>query len=94
LRLLLTFANSPPAHGDAQVKVTSNGATIAAGAAQIARVAPGVFAANANGRGVAAAVALRVKPDNSQTYETIARYDSSLKQFVSIPIDLGPAWAN
>jgi uncharacterized protein (TIGR03437 family) len=82
--------------GPATVRVLSggaaiaNGAVIANGAAQIAAVAPGVFGMNANGRGVAAAVAQRVKADGSQTYETIARYDQSLRQFVAIPIDLGP----
>lgn len=78
------------APGQATVTATFAGTVISTGRVEIARVAPGVFAANANGRGVAAAVALRVKPDNSQAYETIARYDPSLRQFVSIPIDLGP----
>ncbi len=48
-----------------------------------------LFAVNANGRGVAAALALRVKADNSQTYEQIARFDQASNQWVPIPIDLG-----
>ncbi len=82
----------PPgmADGDATVKVTSGGAAIATGAVQIVKVAPGVFTANANGHGVAAAVVQRVRADGSQSYEMLARYDQSLKQWVSIPIDLGP----
>lgn len=81
----------PPgtATGNASVNVTSGGGVIATGAVQIVQVAPGVFAANADGRGVAAAVIQRVKADGSQIYEPIARYDESLKRFVSIPIDLG-----
>jgi len=76
--------------GPATVRVLSGSAAIANGVAQIAAVAPGAFGMNANGRGVAAAVAQRVKADGSQTYEMIARYDQSLRQFVAIPIDLGP----
>ena len=57
---------------------------------RIAKVAPGVFAANGNGQGVAAAVVQRVKADGSQAYEMIARFDQSQNRFVSIPIDLEP----
>ena len=55
----------------------------------IAKVAPGLFSANANGSGVAAAVALRIN-GNRQTYEPVARFDSAAKQFVAAPVDLGP----
>lgn len=55
----------------------------------IAKVAPGLFSANANGSGVAAAVALRIN-GNRQTYEPVARFDSTAKQFVAAPVDLGP----
>lgn len=54
----------------------------------IAPVAPGLFAANSNGQGVAAAVVLRIKPDGRQLYEPIARFDSTLNQFVAEPINL------
>jgi uncharacterized protein (TIGR03437 family) len=63
---------------------------IALGTIEIANVAPGVFAANANGRGVAAAVVQRVRQNGTQDYEMIARFDQSLGQWVSIPVDLGP----
>ncbi|HKQ78493.1 MAG TPA: hypothetical protein VJ810_32635 [Blastocatellia bacterium] len=53
-------------------------------------VAPGLFAANANGQGVAAAVALRVKADGSQSFEPVAVFDQSQNKFVALPIDLGP----
>jgi uncharacterized protein (TIGR03437 family) len=55
----------------------------------IERVAPGLFAANANGAGVAAAVALRVKAGGAQSFEPVARFDGT--RFVSVPLDLGPA---
>ncbi|MDX2033071.1 MAG: hypothetical protein SF339_20510 [Blastocatellia bacterium] len=56
---------------------------------RIEAVAPALFSANADGRDVAAAVALRVR-NGVQTYETVATYDNVQKRFVSVPIDLGP----
>ena len=77
--------------GNATVTITSGSGKVSLGAVQIAAVAPGLFAANANGQGVAAALALRVKADGTQSYETIARFDTATGRFVSTPIDLGPA---
>src|SRR5262249_55731473 len=62
----------------------------AIGAVRIASVMPGLFAANGDGKGVAAAVALRVKSGDTQLYEPVARYDQTQKKYVSIPINLGP----
>ena len=56
----------------------------------IAKVAPGLFSANANGSGVAAAVALRVN-GNRQTFEPVARLDTATNRFVTVPLDLGAA---
>jgi len=78
------------ATGAATVTITSGNRVISAGTAQIVNVAPGVFAANANGRGVAAAIAIRVKADGTQAFEPVARFDSSQNVFVSTPIDPGP----
>ncbi len=77
---------------------SDNVVTIISGAGVVSRqtmvatgpLAPGLFTYNATGRGVAAALALRVKADNSQTYEQIARFDQASNQWVPIPIDLGP----
>jgi uncharacterized protein (TIGR03437 family) len=82
----------PPgtAEGEAVVLVTSGDNKISVGGIQVTRVAPGVFTANANGLGVAAAIIVRVKPDNSQTTESVARFDSATNRFVSVPIDMGP----
>src|SRR5262249_34447452 len=82
----------PPetAIGDALVNVTSGGAVIANGALQVVKVAPGVFSADASGGGLVAAVALRQKPDNTQIYESIIRFDPALNKIVAVPIDLGP----
>lgn len=76
--------------GLANVAVTSSGLTLATGTAQIASVAPGLFTANANGQGIAAAVLFRLKPDGSQAYEPVARFDAGQNRFIAVPIDLGP----
>ena len=51
--------------------------------------APGLFAANASGSGVAAAVALRVTADGKQRYEPVAEFDPAQNRIVARPIDLG-----
>jgi uncharacterized protein (TIGR03437 family) len=53
-------------------------------------VLPSLFAANANGQGVAAGVALRIA-GVAQTFEPIATYDAAQARFVPKPIDLGPS---
>ncbi len=82
----------PPgtANGAAAVTVTSGDGEVSTGAMQIVPVAPGLFSVNASGQGLAAAVALRVRADGSQSYEPIARFDSAQNKFVAVPIDLGP----
>jgi gluconolactonase len=77
--------------GNATATITSGDGSVFTEGLRIGNVAPGLFAANANGQGIAAAVALRIRADNSQSYEPVARFDSTLNQFVSIPIDLGLA---
>jgi cytochrome c peroxidase len=83
----------PPgtAEGEAAVQVVRGGASIAAGTAQVAAVAPALFSANASGRGIAAALAVRVHADGSQTYEQVARFDPLRDEFVAEPVDLGAA---
>ncbi|MBS1791707.1 MAG: choice-of-anchor D domain-containing protein [Acidobacteria bacterium] len=81
----------PPgtATGQTAVTIRSGNGTVSLGAMALAMVAPGLFAANATGQGVAAAVALRVKADGSQIYESVSQWDAGLQQYVSMPIDLG-----
>jgi len=76
--------------GNVTMTVTSGAGVISQGPMLVSRVAPGLFSADATGRGLAAAVALRVKADNTQIYEDVIRFDQSLGRFVAIPIDLGP----
>jgi len=75
--------------GDAVVTVTNGSGVVATGRVSVYTLAPGVFTANANGQGVAAAVAQRVKGDGSVTYEPVARFDAEQNRFVAVPIDLG-----
>jgi len=77
------------ANGAATVTVTSGDGSISVGAIQLTAVAPGLFAANANGQGVASAVALRAR-GAVQTFEPVARFDQAQSRFVPEPIDLGP----
>jgi uncharacterized protein (TIGR03437 family) len=82
----------PPgtAPGAATVTITNSYGEVSAGTVQIAPVAPGLFAVNANGQGVAAALALRVKADGTQQFEPVSRFDPAQNRFVSVPLDLGP----
>ena len=66
------------------------GNILASGNIQVANVAPALFSANSDGRGVAAALVLRVESGGSQAFEQAARFDPALDRFVSAPIDLGP----
>jgi uncharacterized protein (TIGR03437 family) len=82
----------PPgvAAGAGVVNVSAGDGSVLIGTEQIEAVAPGLFAANATGQGVAAAVAVRVKADGSQTFEPVAQFDAAQNMVVAIPIDLGP----
>ncbi len=88
----------PPgtAVGAAGVSVTNgasfaSSAIVATGTIEVAAVSPGLFSADASGRGVAAANVLRIRSDGTQSYEPIARFDAAQNRFVAVPIDLGPA---
>ncbi len=76
------------APGQATITVTSSDQTVSIGKVNIAAIAPGLFAANANGQGVPAAVALRVKADGTQISEPVARFDASQNRFVAVPLDV------
>jgi uncharacterized protein (TIGR03437 family) len=78
------------APGEATVIVTSASDNVTTGTARIAAVAPGVFAANADGRGPAAGVVVRVR-NGVQSFEPLVRLDPMANRFVAVPIDLGPA---
>ena len=79
------------APGPALVTITNANGQQSQSAVQIASVAPGLFTANATGRGVAAASILRIKAGGAQTYESVGVFDPTQNQFIAQPIDLGPA---
>lgn len=66
-----------------------DGTAIKAEFAGLRNLAPGVFAANADGHGIVAAYIVRVRPGNVQTLEPVTRYDEVAVKFVPVPIDLG-----
>ena len=80
----------PPgtALGNGAIAFTNTNGAISGGNVNIVNVAPGLFTASASGRGIAAALVLRVKADGSQVYEPLVRLNSQ-NQLVPIPIDLG-----
>jgi uncharacterized protein (TIGR03437 family) len=77
------------APGPATVTITSGDGTTFIQMVEIEPLAPGLFTANADGHGVAAAVALRVKYDGSMRYEPVAQYDGAQGRFVAAPVELG-----
>ena len=83
----------PPqtATGAATVTMTSGDGSVSAGTIQIQATAPGLFSADSSGQGLAAAVALRVKADGTQSYEPMTRFDTIQNKLVAIPLDPGPA---
>ena len=80
---------SGAASGTATIMVMRGSSLISSGSFNIISVAPSLFSANSNGKGVAAAFALRVKPDGTQINEQIATFDQNQGAFVSTPINLG-----
>jgi uncharacterized protein (TIGR03437 family) len=78
------------ASGAATVTITSGDGSVTSGGTLVKKVAPSLFAANSNGQGVAAAIALRVKADGSQSYEEVVQFDAAQNRFIARPLDLGP----
>lgn len=77
------------AAGTATVIITSGNGTVSGAVVEIANVAPGIFVADASGRGLPAANALTFKPDGSSSSSPVARFDPASSRFVAVPIDLG-----
>jgi uncharacterized protein (TIGR03437 family) len=75
--------------GKARITVTNSQNTMPGTTVLIDRIAPGLFSANASGQGLAAAVAVRVKADGTQSFEPVVAPDN-LGQLFAVPIDLGP----
>ena len=76
------------AQGNATVTVLNGDRVAAAGTLRIEHVAPGLFTANADGRGVAAAVALRISASGAQTTAAVFQCPAP-GSCTALPIDLG-----
>jgi uncharacterized protein (TIGR03437 family) len=74
--------------GPATVTIRAGDGTVSTGSVTIARVSPGLFTANSNGKGVPAAYILRVHPDNTTVQESLSTFNGT--EFVPIDINLGP----
>ena len=77
------------ASGPATAIVRRTGADIAQGTVPIEPVAPGIFSANANGLGVAAAVLFWRKANGEESFEPVAQFNQTTNRFEAVPIDLG-----
>jgi uncharacterized protein (TIGR03437 family) len=80
---------SGAANGTATVTVRRNGADTAQGAVTIDGISPGLFSANANGQGVAAALILR-RRNGVDTFEPVAQFNAGANRYDPKQIDLGP----
>jgi len=70
--------------------VVKAGVNISNGTVQVTRVAPAIFTANSNGRGVPAATVLRVKTNGLQSFEALSEFSSIAGRYITKPVDLGP----
>ena len=86
----ISFQNpSGTSIGSATITVLLNGSTASQGTAVVEQVTPGLFAANANGQGVAAAIALRVKADGTQVAEPVLQLNSTTNLYEPVPLSIG-----
>src|SRR5260370_34094780 len=76
--------------GTGKVTVGINGLPVANGPAQIASIAPGLYTEPADGKGIAAAIALTIHADQSSAY-ILSCQCTSVTSCTPIPIDLGLA---
>ncbi len=78
----------PPgaATGIAEIQVWRNGRRVTGGQMLIETLAPGIFSANGDGQGVAAAIAVYVKPDGSQEFRIV--FDTSQPEGSREPVPI------
>lgn len=77
------------AAGQATILITSGNGAVSGSVVEIANVAPGIFVADASGRGLPAANALTFRADGSSSSRPVAQFDPATSRFVAVPIDLG-----
>jgi uncharacterized protein (TIGR03437 family) len=79
------------ATGTARIAISSPGLATVTEFVQITSATPGLFSAQANGQGLAAADVTRIRGDGNRSEERTFQFDSGQNKVVAIPIDLGPA---
>jgi uncharacterized protein (TIGR03437 family) len=86
----------PPtaATGSATIRITRDATTgpshlVAAANVFVASVSPGLFSANANGRGVPAAIAVRSSSDGTQVNLPVFQCGATAGSCAPVPVDLG-----
>ncbi|MBI3423366.1 MAG: hypothetical protein HY011_10540 [Acidobacteria bacterium] len=77
------------AAGTATITITALDGTLSGGQVEVTPTAAGIFTANANGRGVPAAILIRAT-GGTQRVEQVIRFDTATNSFVPLPINLGP----
>ena len=77
--------------GAATVTVAKSGPIAGTGTIQVAAVAPGLFTANGDGKGAAAAIVLNAPATGAQTWQYAAACGTTAGSCVTAPIDLGAA---
>ncbi len=77
------------ANGPASLRVVREGQVVAIGTLDVVPVSPGLFAANADGKGVAAALAVTVAATGAQSTRYAYQCGSSPGSCTAAPIDLG-----
>jgi uncharacterized protein (TIGR03437 family) len=87
-RQINMFVPSETALGNAVVVVRPAESDEGTLGVNVVAVAPGLFTANASGKGVAAASALRVLADGSRSTTPVFQLDAPTKTFVPAPIDV------
>ncbi|MFN0086410.1 MAG: hypothetical protein ACKVX9_13565, partial [Blastocatellia bacterium] len=76
--------------GPAGVKIQS-GERGSTGEMSVSAVAPAIFSANGNGKDVAAAILLRIRPNGTQSFENVANCNPLLCAAIPLKLDSGPA---
>ena len=76
--------------GSASVSFFNSGLQTGRSTLNLENVAPGLFAANASGRGPAAGLLLRVRANGQQVYENLSSYVTATAQWQTVPVD----WSN
>jgi uncharacterized protein (TIGR03437 family) len=74
--------------GLATVTVMDGQEVVTSGPVQVNAIAPALFSVNASGQGVAAAQAVQVSADGTQTTMPVAQWDAVAQRWASVPIDL------